>query len=80
MTETIFKGKVKWWSDSKGFGFIDGNSILPDIFVHYTAIVDDGFKTLSEGQEVEFELTDGPKGTKGPTAKNVKPNREIRHD
>jgi len=60
-------GKVKWFSDQKGFGFIsqeNGN----DVFVHHTSIKGDGFKTLAEGQEVEFELTDGPKG---PRAENV---------
>lgn len=54
-------GKVKWFNDAKGYGFIerpDG----PDVFVHYSAIQQDGFKTLSEGQEVEFDVVDGPKG------------------
>ena len=55
------KGKVKWFSDAKGYGFIEveGNR---DIFVHYSAIERDGFKSLSEGQEVEFEVVDGAKG------------------
>jgi cold shock protein len=54
-------GKVKWFNNSKGYGFIEqpGSS---DIFVHYSAIQGDGFKTLEEGQEVEFEVTQGPKG------------------
>jgi len=55
------KGKVKWFDDRKGYGFIeceDGN----DVFVHHTAIQGTGFKSLAEGQEVEFEITDGPKG------------------
>jgi CspA family cold shock protein len=55
------KGTVKWFNDQKGFGFItpeDG----PDVFVHHTAIQGDGFKTLAEGQAVEFEIVDGPKG------------------
>ena len=54
-------GKVKWFNDAKGFGFIareDG----PDVFVHHTAIQADGFRSLSEGQEVEFDITEGPKG------------------
>ena len=55
------KGTVKWFNDRKGFGFItpeDG----PDVFVHHTAIQSDGFKTLAEGQAVEFEITDGAIG------------------
>jgi len=61
------KGTVKWFNDQKGFGFItpeDG----PDVFVHHTAIQSDGFKTLAEGQQVEFEITKGPKGNQ---AQNV---------
>ena len=55
------KGKVKWFSNQKGFGFIEvGNG--PDVFVHHTAIEGDGYKSLDEGQEVEFEITKGPKG------------------
>ena len=56
-----YTGKVKWFNDAKGYGFIerpDG----PDVFVHYSAIQQDGFKTLTEGQEVEFDVVDGPKG------------------
>lgn len=60
-------GKVKWFNDSKGFGFIEQEG-GKDIFVHYSAIQGDGFKTLSEGQEVEFEVT---QGAKGPQAINV---------
>ncbi len=61
------KGTVKWFNESKGFGFItkeDGG----DVFVHYTAIQDNGFKSLAEGQAVSFEVVDGPKG---PKAVNV---------
>ena len=63
-------GTVKWFNDSKGFGFLqreDG----PDVFVHFSAIAGDGFRSLQEGQSVEFEVTQGPKG---PQAANVKPN------
>lgn len=61
-------GMVKWFNDSKGFGFIQTDGQNNDIFVHYTAIQGDGFKTLVEGQRVEFELVEGPKG---PLASNV---------
>ena len=63
------EGTVKWFNDSKGFGFIqreDG----PDVFVHHSAVVGTGFKSLQEGERVEFEITQGPKG---PQAANVKP-------
>jgi CspA family cold shock protein len=62
-------GNVKWFNDAKGYGFIqtpDGK----DVFVHYSAIQADGYKSLSEGQEVEFEMTEGPKGLQ---AVNVSP-------
>ncbi len=55
------KGKVKWFNEKKGYGFIEQES-GGDVFVHYSAIEGDGFKTLREGQEVEFEVTNGPKG------------------
>jgi CspA family cold shock protein len=60
-------GKVKWFNNSKGYGFIEQPG-EQDIFVHYSAISGDGYKTLIQGQEVEFEVTDGPKG---PQAENV---------
>jgi CspA family cold shock protein len=58
------RGKVKWFNDAKGFGFIEreGGS---DVFVHYTAIQSEGFKTLKQGQDVEFEIKDGDKGIAG---------------
>ena len=61
------QGTVKWFSDSKGFGFIapeEGD----DVFVHFTAIQAEGFRTLSEGDKVQFEIVEGPKG---PQANNV---------
>ena len=60
-------GTVKWFNDSKGFGFISRES-GPDVFVHHSAIQSDGFRSLSEEQAVEFEVTQGPKG---PQAQNV---------
>ncbi len=62
------KGTVKWFNDQKGFGFISQDE-GPDVFVHYTAIQGDGFKSLEEGQTVEFDITEGPKG---PQAANVR--------
>jgi cold shock CspA family protein len=61
------KGKIKWFNNAKGYGFIEVPGAT-DIFVHYSAISGDGFKTLEEGQEVEFEITQGPKG---PQAERV---------
>ncbi len=66
MSDTV-TGTVKWFNESKGFGFIeqpDG----PDVFAHYSAIVGSGFKTLSEGQKVKFSIT---QGQKGPQAENI---------
>ncbi len=60
-------GKVKWFSNQKGYGFIETDD-GEDIFVHFSAIQVEGFKTLSQGQEVEFEISEGPKG---PQAANV---------
>lgn len=55
------KGKVKWFNNQKGYGFITPES-GSDVFVHHTAIQGDGYKTLAEGQDVEFEIEKGPKG------------------
>ena len=60
-------GTVKWFNESKGFGFIEQES-GPDVFAHYSAISGGGFKTLAEGQKVEFEVTDGPKALKLKTS------------
>ncbi|MCD6214861.1 MAG: cold-shock protein [Thermodesulfobacteriota bacterium] len=56
-----FKGKVKWFNASKGYGFIQREG-GPDVFVHFSAIEDQGYKTLEEGQEVEFDIVETPKG------------------
>lgn len=61
------KGKIKWFSDAKGYGFIEREE-GEDVFVHFTAIIGEGFRTLKEGQEVEFEVVSGEKG---PQAENV---------
>lgn len=61
------KGKVKWFNNNKGYGFIEQDA-GGDVFVHYSAIAEDGYKTLREGQPVEFEVRLGPKG---PQAENV---------
>jgi CspA family cold shock protein len=63
-----FKGTVKWFNESKGFGFITPDDGSKDIFVHFSAIASGGFKTLAEGQKVEFEIVNG---SKGPSAANV---------
>ena len=63
------KGTVKWFNETKGYGFIAQES-GPDVFAHFSAIVGDGFKTLAEGQQVEFEVT---QGAKGPQAENIVP-------
>jgi CspA family cold shock protein len=65
------QGTVKWFNSEKGFGFIapDGDN-LPDVFVHYSAIATDGYRSLDENQRVEFETT---QGQKGPQAENVRP-------
>ena len=62
-------GTVKWFNESKGFGFIEQES-GPDVFVHFSAIQAEGFKSLADGQKVEFTITDGQKG---PQAENVAP-------
>ena len=64
------QGSVKWFNGEKGFGFIEQDGGGPDVFVHYSEIQGSGFKSLDEGQRVEFEVTQGPKG---PQAEQVVP-------
>ncbi len=63
------KGRVKWFNNSKGYGFITREDGEPDVFVHYSAITGDGYRSLQEGSQVEFEVAQGQKGLQ---AKNVK--------
>jgi CspA family cold shock protein len=65
--EEMSEGTVKWFNDSKGFGFIEQEN-GPDVFAHFSAIQDEGFKTLEEGQKVSFDVTEGQKG---PQASNI---------
>jgi cold shock protein len=71
-SSSVASGKVKWFNEARGFGFIERKD-GQDIFVHYSAIRADGFKTLAPGQEVEFDVYEGPKG---PEAQNVM-NRDV---
>ena len=64
------QGEVKWFNDSKGYGFITPDDGSPDVFAHYSEIQGEGFKTLTEGQKVDFEVT---QGQKGPRAANIRP-------
>lgn len=63
-------GTVKWFNDAKGFGFVTPDGGGEDLFAHFSAITGSGFKTLKEGQKVEFDVTQGPKGKQ---ASNIKP-------
>lgn len=63
-------GTVKWFNAEKGFGFIAPDDSGADVFAHYSAIATDGYRSLDEGQKVEFDITQGPKG---PQASNIRP-------
>jgi cold shock protein len=67
----VITGTVKWFNDAKGFGFITPEDGGKDVFVHFSAIQGNGFKSLAEGQKVKFEVKQGPKG---PSAANVTPS------
>jgi len=66
----MVQGKVKWFNDAKGFGFIQQEG-GPDVFVHFTAISGDGFRSLAEGQAVEFEVKQGPKGLQAANVRKL---------
>ena len=66
-------GRVKWFNDAKGYGFIARDQ-GPDVFVHYTSIQGEGFKSLAEGQQVEFDLLEGPKGLQAANVRKAGDN------
>ncbi|NLO91614.1 MAG: cold shock domain-containing protein [Elusimicrobia bacterium] len=65
------KGKVKWFNNQKGYGFITPDDGSKDLFVHYSSITGDGYKSLTEGQDVEFETTDSDKGPKAVNVRGI---------
>src|SRR5437868_15389914 len=69
-SQHMVQGKVKWFNDAKGFGFVqqDGG---PDVFVHYTAIASEGYRSLAEGDRVEFEVKQGPKGLQAANVRKI---------
>lgn len=73
----MVRGSVKWFDSKKGFGFLVGEAGGQDVFVHYSSIEGDGFRSLKHGEEVEFDLVDSEKG---PQARNVRPSTEPQAD
>lgn len=73
---STLKGVVKWFNDAKGFGFIEHSSGR-DVFVHYSVITADGFKTLKDGETVEYELKEGPKGLQAAKVTRTKKDDEM---
>lgn len=65
------RGKVKWFNDAKGYGFIEPTDGGQDVFVHFSAIAMEGFRTLAQGDRVEFEIKEGPKGLQAANLKKV---------
>ena len=65
-----FEGKVKWFNETKGYGFIQQDN-GPDVFVHYSSIENEGFKTLAEGQRVQFDVVEGDKGLKAANVTKI---------
>lgn len=66
-------GKVKWFNDNKGFGFIFGDGGAQDVFVHWSVIEGDGFHTLDDGEDVDYDLEVGPKGSRATRVKRLSP-------
>ena len=67
----MIKGKVKWFNDAKGFGFIEQETGGEDVFVHHSAILSDGYRSLKEGQAVEFEISNEGKGMRAANVKSA---------
>ena len=71
MEINMARGTVKWFSDQKGYGFVTPEGGKKDVFVHYSALQGEGFKTLAEGDNVEFDITQGPKGEQAANVRKV---------